>query len=1281
MLSLLVPISVAVRQITNTTAVPSVTGAPFHNDLTLESGIHVHWALPDALTRSVSPNSPAQPGMSDTTPKQKLFPGVPDLWLVVRFNPATDNPTRTWRAWVVDSRSQTVTPLEQWNETASSDGKIHTLPGLLSASADQPGWGVWDDSLVPTGQQLGNATTFDAAITSAVYYPTGRKRFGFYDDLSDLPHPLSGLVSYTVIGWYSSQSNDPLAQSSNPSQQIADWKLSYDPPYNIEMQLTPINALQAQSVSAYNPELSISPAETPANPASSAKSASANIAQRVTEIKTLHSALNLAQANLSSFSPMFISTTPTSIVCHGSITNIDLQKGTAVPTLGAGQISLYPTAKRAMASVASPTLSDQSLDFSEMILQDLDNQKGSTAGILDLPGAAHALTFQSVPGNPTGYAQMRVYDFLIHPVDPNPSPSPIVLLSDVKKSVSSYWPTGFSLKKPDLALQPSQNAKIITPIQIPPVNSTTTYAPPPPVQPSDTDVANFTQNVTNAIGSALAAAHSAGLGINTTMLRVSDLRANAQPINLGPSINGSGTDSGGYWVDTSNTDQMRQLLINTAGAPVDMPNELPVYLQPGPRWFRPWSPVILLKNTGRSYRFGEDGRFDPNNGTLECRVSGNTAYSIVDNIGTEVLASSIFDSPASITSKPGLPAESLSLLQEAAMLDIGSVPTLAASTPASEHSTVQEKNTLQQYFNNAISGWYLERYPNLTDQQKQQLQSIEIWGKTPSPVAITPSSTSNFETLFVDVAYGLKSSPIHSDWKLDEDQVEMTALTSPFVPSGPLYSFVERSRATATTVKNTQSALVTKTVVDPVGRVVKRRDPPSGLDIINFQTNDLLSVPLTQFDSALFARQCRERAGTLAVHTVSAIDVFGLRQTWGNSDTVGASTTLTPRLPFWSRLQLNLLSSDLRQEANATDSPVCGVLLPDFLDHSLQVFDGDGNALGILDHDPANPTIVRFTAFPWIPGAPPAGGDQLSVITNDTLHQLVNGVVAQHNDSPPGIGLDNKWHDTALTALLRVIDTVRATLDPSVNTPDHKVSLLGEPILVMVAMVTLETTADSLQTTNKTDLTKPIPNPTPLAQPPAVPSIPVRIGDITRPDDGVIGLFNPGATPGQSTFAPVSVDAAQHAILNGLAVGIANNPQGVPVTHPFVLNQVNSITVQVDTPQQIILLTDIRGDIYASSGVLPRKSIKVPQDCIKGLLDTIEPAFSVGPVFTVTTPTGSVQPLFPPPLVQGYDALFSAGSGSPANDLPMPPAPPIGDLPPTRVKLDEGWIKMKKKVS
>jgi len=65
------------------------------NKNAMKVGIHLHWALPDAITN----------GIEDSTGKM-VFPSIPDRWLVTRVytdlsNPAT--PINTIKSWVVES--------------------------------------------------------------------------------------------------------------------------------------------------------------------------------------------------------------------------------------------------------------------------------------------------------------------------------------------------------------------------------------------------------------------------------------------------------------------------------------------------------------------------------------------------------------------------------------------------------------------------------------------------------------------------------------------------------------------------------------------------------------------------------------------------------------------------------------------------------------------------------------------------------------------------------------------------------------------------------------------------------------------------------------------------------------------------------------------------------------------------------------------------------------------------------------------------------------------------
>ena len=48
-----------------------------------------------------------------------------------------------------------------------------------------------------------------------------------------------------------------------------------------------------------------------------------------------------------------------------------------------------------------------------MMLGNLGQQAGSTSGVIDLPGAQHARTFQSAPGKSSFYARLEIHPPLV----------------------------------------------------------------------------------------------------------------------------------------------------------------------------------------------------------------------------------------------------------------------------------------------------------------------------------------------------------------------------------------------------------------------------------------------------------------------------------------------------------------------------------------------------------------------------------------------------------------------------------------------------------------------------------------------------------------------------------------------------------------------------------------------------------------------------------------------------------------------------------------------------
>lgn len=168
----------------------------------LEPGVHLHWALPDALTR-------ADGGTLD-------FPTVPNRWLVTRIVVAGNTLTPT--SFIVES--------DTLQESSSASGAlvIPVKPVNLTADAAPVSFEYLGQTIAlddyagerPNLRALADGTGFELTAVSngvpsfAAYYPEGRNSFGFYDPVAQLP--ASATLLYVVTGWYQSASHDPAAR-------------------------------------------------------------------------------------------------------------------------------------------------------------------------------------------------------------------------------------------------------------------------------------------------------------------------------------------------------------------------------------------------------------------------------------------------------------------------------------------------------------------------------------------------------------------------------------------------------------------------------------------------------------------------------------------------------------------------------------------------------------------------------------------------------------------------------------------------------------------------------------------------------------------------------------------------------------------------------------------------------------------------------------------------------------------------------------------------------------
>jgi hypothetical protein len=220
---------------------------------------------------------------------------------------------------------------------------------------------------------------------------------------------------------------------------------------------------------------------------------------------------------------------------------------------------------------------------------------------------------------------------------------------------------------------------------------------------------------------------------------------------------------------------------------------------------------------------------------------------------------------------------------------------------------------------------------------------------------------------------------------------------------------------------------------DPLGLATGKRPPPAG----EF-------IPI--------------RSGALKIQQLRLVDTFGRvrdvpvekmivshrLQNPGESGEI----TLPPRLLQPARLNFRWLAAEsipqakdkkntieTAQEMNAHPAthPICGWLLPGFLDHSLMVYDASGSALGLV-----TPRVASL----WLP-APDSKTTEVGQIANIHLRKIVEQFTGPGRNSG------------ALESFLGKVETALENISPA-GEETALAMLVGHPIAVVRASLELE---------------------------------------------------------------------------------------------------------------------------------------------------------------------------------------------------------------------------------
>jgi hypothetical protein len=295
-------------------------------------------------------------------------------------------------------------------------------------------------------------------------------------------------------------------------------------------------------------------------------------------------------------------------------------------------------------------------------------------------------------------------------------------------------------------------------------------------------------------------------------------------------------------------------------------------------------------------------------------------------------------------------------------------------------------------------------------------------------------------------------------------------------------------------------------------------------------------------------------------------------------------------------------------------NPVAGFLLPDHIDEALEFFDTAGNPLGQLMHEPFGGGVAWEIA-PGRPGPADSGphfelGPKQQILGFLAANLMAVDAAARKGDSAtPGM-------ESALSALLRAIDTTLWTVDTFSNLgTSHIAGLVGRPIAVVRALLRLDIDddLDELDLSNAALRTAREAAYRDLADR----AFPVRIGELTRSDDGLLGFF---VDDDYSRFRVVDKAVRDGALESGRNRGhlsqkgsIPQVPDVRPILHPYLMAE-DELTVHPGQVLRLTLLMHPAGKVHLTSGLLPRKALMLARDWTFPGLSVMAPSARIGPV-------------------------------------------------------------------
>jgi len=1188
-----------------------------------EPGVHLHWTMPDALLRGALAQRP------DGATNRLALSALPDRFVVIRIVAATGATTASTRGWVLCADTGTVVPLESWKgEQALPAAARHTVAAneLTGSAGGSTQW----------------ASTYDAVID----------RFAFRDPLDDIVTAAAiegGQVSYVVCGWWSHAELDPL-DAARTDASLHDeldkrsWHLAdaaNDPMPDVERRK--IDAVRRDTLDLATGEryaqLDVS---SPVIGQHAARAATAGAAldpgariraaiEPTVSYTTAISPFADAARRIVATEPRF----PRSTLLHGMVHG--------VPVAGALDKSLV---NRPAPTEVSIVLGHQGDDAAATVATDGFGETGTDArraaerllsafsghlldrlatpdGLVDIEEHEHASAFTSLSAGTLGTDRVKMGD----------ASSPLITGRPGRSAINRIDEATAVLSRPMI-----------------------TWAGPTrfELQPDD------------------------GFSLR------------------------------------------RQVSEWTAPRPVTEPaSEVREIAKPAPRFHVPSPPIVAVRGAKRSMRQRKTSMHSPD------------AQLVVRWPSQVLTAPALVDLAAIVTSIPSgaLPPEVAPLAREAILLNPYLAPWLAAAAAAAkgiDQGLMQTRfiaETVMRYgadtvfsaHSSFLAGDAVTIDPAavagaaIADQLRRHSAFV---GVEPSPVAVTAWSQP-WIPMWLEWEVALTENDALPAWTLGPIDLEPPATTT---ATGRVLTAKGRSVLTtgvATTMASSiQSWLTAEEARDKTS--TGELDPANQAALANLRSQldafDVVSAALDGWRDQLLGVPYLDgrtikpvpndeipellARGELRITKARLVDAFGQVLDLPDATTPGvpardeiaAPTTalrVRPRLTVPARWLFRLVDpagkADDAAEARVdqvdtaqTVNPVAGFLLPDHIDEALEVFDVAGAPLGQLLHEPFGGGVTWEPA----PGRPvPAGAGPLEALTarQQIVGHLAAGLVAADARQRQG-RVAQPETESALSALLRAIDTTLWTVDSYAGLGnEHIVGLVGRPIAVVRARLSFDVRSD-IDELDLSDAGK-LATRQQAYRDLAALAFPVRLGELTRQDDGLLGFF---VDDEYGTFHIVDKVVASHAFDSGRGKGHLGTygttpkvPDQVPITHPYVLAD-DELRVHPGQTLTLTLLMHPSGRVHLTSGILPRKSLQLQRDWVAPGLAVMAPSARVGPVLIDPAKVSL-------PLISAFpkDQLFTRRD-SPLTwkDDPILAATQTALLPDLPHEVQEGYIRI-----